>query len=201
MYTAFERHLQTDKGKALVRAHYANADAEAIYRELSQYALQSTKASLDLATLLAYITSAKLGDGKWKGTTHAFVLHWQDQIRLFGDLVGKHTYFADDLLHTMLENAVTQISELRSFKAQSDQHKTQTGKTLTYQQYCQLVLSAAQQHDGQFAPAQSKSQSRPRQVYQHEFQDYADDDNYSHDIDSNLNDILEVNQMSFVRGP
>jgi hypothetical protein len=97
MYAAFERHLQTDKGKALVRAHHANADAQAIYKELSEYALQSTKASLDSATLLAYITSAKLGDGKWKGTTHAFVLHWQDQIRLFGDLVGSHTYFPDEL--------------------------------------------------------------------------------------------------------
>jgi hypothetical protein len=34
MDAAFERHLQTDKGKALVRAHHANADAQAIYREL-----------------------------------------------------------------------------------------------------------------------------------------------------------------------
>jgi hypothetical protein len=118
MYAAFERHLQTDKGKALVRAHHTNADAQAICKELSEYPLQSTKASLDSATLLAYITSAKLGDGKWKRTTHAFVLHWQDQIRLFGDLVGNHTYFADDLLRTMLENAVAKISELRSVKAQ-----------------------------------------------------------------------------------
>jgi hypothetical protein len=70
----------------------------------------------------------------------------------------------------MLENEVTKISELRSVKAQADQHRTQTGKALTYQQYCQLVLSAAQQYDGQFEPAQSKS--RPRQVYQHEYQDY-----------------------------
>jgi hypothetical protein len=157
MCAVFERHLQTDKGKALVRMHYTNADAQAIYMELSQYALKSTKTSLDSATLLAYITSAKLGDGQWKGMTHAFVLHWQDQVRLFGDLVGNHTYFADDLLHTMLENAVTKISELRSVKAQADQHRTQTGKTLTYHQYCLPVLSAAQQYDGQFEPAQSKS--------------------------------------------
>jgi hypothetical protein len=196
MHAVFERHLQTDKGKALVRMHHTKADAQSIYTELLQYALKSTKASLDSATLLAYITSAKLGNGKRKGTIHAFVLHWQDQVRLFGDLVGNHTYFADDLL----ENAVTKISELRSVKAQADQHpRTQTaGKTLTYQQYCQLVLSAAQQYDGQFVPAQSKS--RPRQVYQYEYQDYNDDNDYSHDIDSDLNIILEVNQTSFVRG-
>jgi hypothetical protein len=49
MYAAFERHLQTDKGKALVRAHHANTDAQAIYKELSEYALQSTKVSLGRA--------------------------------------------------------------------------------------------------------------------------------------------------------
>jgi hypothetical protein len=170
MYASFERHLQTDKGKALVGMHHTNADAQAIYTELSQYTLKSTKASLDSDMLLAYITSAKLGNGKWKGTTHAFVLHWQDQVRLCGDLVSNHTYFADGLLHTMLENAVTKILKLRSVKAQADQHRTHTGKTLTYQQYCQLVLLAAQQYDGQFEPAQSKS--HPRQVYEHKYQDY-----------------------------
>jgi hypothetical protein len=76
---------------------HTKADAQSIYAELLQYALKSTKASLDSATLLAYITSAKLSDGKWKGRTHALVLHWQDQVRLFGDLVGNHTYFTDDL--------------------------------------------------------------------------------------------------------
>jgi hypothetical protein len=64
MYAAFEPHLRTDKGKALVGAHHTNADVQAIYKELSQYALQSAKASLDSASLLAYITLAKLGDGK-----------------------------------------------------------------------------------------------------------------------------------------
>jgi hypothetical protein len=64
MYAAFERHLQTDKGKALVRAHNATLNAQAIYKELPEYALQLTKASLDSASLLTYITSAKLGDGK-----------------------------------------------------------------------------------------------------------------------------------------
>jgi hypothetical protein len=200
MYAAFERHLQTDKGKALVRAHHSTSNAQAIYKELSEYALQSTKASLDSASLLAYITSAKLGDGKWKGTTHAFILHWQDQVRLFGDLVGTHTYFADDLLRTMLENAVTKISELRSVKAQADQHRTQTGKVLTYPQYCQLVLSAAQQYDAQFDPTPPINKSRTRQVYEHDIIDNAFD--YEpHDIDSHVHDILEVNQTSFVRNP
>ncbi len=128
-----------DKGKALVRAHHPTSNAQAINKELSKYVLQSTKASLDSVLLLAYITYAKLGNGKWKRTTHAFVLHWQDQMQLFGEFVGTPTYYADNLLPTMLKNAVTKISELHSVKAQADQHWTQTRKALTYPQYCQLL--------------------------------------------------------------
>jgi hypothetical protein len=29
------------------------------------------------------ITSAKLGDGSWNGTTEAFIIHWQNQVRLY----------------------------------------------------------------------------------------------------------------------
>ncbi len=36
MYAAFERHLQTDKGKALVRSHHGTSNAQAIYKELSE---------------------------------------------------------------------------------------------------------------------------------------------------------------------
>jgi hypothetical protein len=35
---------------------------------------------------------------------------------------------------------------------QADQHKTQTGKELTYDQYVNLLLSAASAYDAQFAP-------------------------------------------------
>jgi len=86
MYAVFEKMLLTDKGKALVCQNQQTFDAQKIYRELSAYAMQSTKASMDASSLLSYITSTNLGDGKWKGTTHAFILHWQDQVRRYHDL-------------------------------------------------------------------------------------------------------------------
>ena len=80
MYVVFEKTLLTDKGKALVRQHQHSFDAQRIYKELSVYATQSTKASMNASSLLLYITSTNLGDGKWKGTTHTFILHWQEQV-------------------------------------------------------------------------------------------------------------------------
>lgn len=78
MYAVFEKTLLTDKGKALVRAYQRKYDAQSIFKELSSYALSSTKASMDASSLLTYITTTRLGDGKWKKSTHAFILHWQD---------------------------------------------------------------------------------------------------------------------------
>ena len=80
MFAVFDRTLQTDTGKALVREHENDFDAQKIYVELVKFYLKSTKASLDSSNVLSYITSARLGSGIWKGSTYSFILHWQDQI-------------------------------------------------------------------------------------------------------------------------
>ena len=90
MYAIFEKTLLSDKGKALVWHYQTSYDAQAIYRELSTYAMLSTKATMTVSALLSYITTTTLGDGKWKGTTHAFILHLQDQVRRYHDL-NPHT--------------------------------------------------------------------------------------------------------------
>ena len=78
MYAVFEKTLLTDKGKALVQNHQRKYDAQLIYKELCDYSLQSTKAFFDSSSLLTYITTIWMGNGKWKGRAHAFILHWQD---------------------------------------------------------------------------------------------------------------------------
>jgi hypothetical protein len=58
MYDVFERTLQTDMGKALVRHHKSDFHAQTLYKSLLEYSIKSAKASLDTSKLLAYITSA-----------------------------------------------------------------------------------------------------------------------------------------------
>ena len=86
MYAVFEKTLLTDKGKALVCQHQQSFDTQKIYKDLSTYVKQSTIASMDASYLLLYITNTNLGDGKWKGSTHSFILHWQDQDQKYHDL-------------------------------------------------------------------------------------------------------------------
>ena len=81
------------------------------------YALQSTKASMEASSLLSHITTSKLDDGKWKGTTHAYILHWQDQVRKYHDL-NPTQMLPQNLQQTMLESAVHPVLELRAVKSQ-----------------------------------------------------------------------------------
>jgi len=55
MYAVFERVLQTDKGKALVRSYESTADAQKIYYELCEDTLRSTCSSIDSSRLLSYL--------------------------------------------------------------------------------------------------------------------------------------------------
>ena len=75
MFAIFERTLLTDVGKSFVCNHEDDADAWEVYKAVVNYYFKSTKASLDSASLLSYITSIRLGSGLWKGPTHSFILH------------------------------------------------------------------------------------------------------------------------------
>ena len=200
VYAVFEKTLLTDKGKALVRKHQNTFDAQKIYDELSEYAKKSTKATMDAASLLSYITTTNLADGKWRGTTHAFILHWQDQVRKYHDLAPQQTLNVD-IQCTLLQNAVHPITELRAVKLQAEQFRTQSGKVLSYEEYCSLLLSAAQQYDMQRAVRPDKIQKQ--QIFEHDVLPDPDPDEFydagTYDIDQPI-DTFHVNESRF-QGP
>src|SRR5512133_2585398 len=202
MYAVFDAKLLTDKGKALVRTYQHKYDAQQVFKELCDYALKSTKASMDASSMLEYLTTTRLGDGKWKGSTHAFILHWQDQVRKYHALAPNQK-LPTDLQRTMLENAVHPIDALRAIKIQADQHKVHTGAALDYSQYTTLLLSAAQQHDKLLM--QSPALCPCHHVYDHELFKNEDIENayeaYSHyTIDSPILTISAYASSSMPTG-
>jgi hypothetical protein len=87
----------------------------------------------------------------------------------------------------MLQNAVHPVHELRAVKTQADQHKTQTGKELTYDQYVNLLLSATSVYDAQFAPKTHSAARAPcRAVYSHDITESSDGNHPACDIDCAL---------------
>ena len=165
MYAVFERTLLTDIGKSIVCKYAEKGDAQNVFHELSEYYEKSTKAAMYSGELLTYITSAKFNDGTWKGTAHGFILHWQDQVRKYESLTPRGDWFCDNAKCTMLQNAIHSVAELRAVKNQADQTRTTTGRTLTYSEYCSLLVSAASQFDREHC----HSAPRPRRtIYQHD---------------------------------
>jgi len=83
--SAFVDTLKTDLGKLLVREHESTSDAQEIFRKLLIDAKTSTRAVLDADAVLAYLTTTKLHNCEWKGSTCAFIIHWCDQLRQYDD--------------------------------------------------------------------------------------------------------------------
>jgi len=63
MYAVFERVLQMDKGKALMKSYESTTNAQKIFNDLCQDALWSTCSLIDSLKLLSYIASGRIGDG------------------------------------------------------------------------------------------------------------------------------------------
>jgi hypothetical protein len=68
----------------LVRDYELSQNAQAIWKELSNDAEKSTVAQLNATNLLQYTHTARVEN--WKGTTLSFIIHYQEQIRLYNQL-------------------------------------------------------------------------------------------------------------------
>ncbi len=189
VYAILESKVLTDRGKAIVREHEATFDAQQVYKKLTEHHLRSTKALIESSNILSYITSARLGSGEWNGTTEGFITHWSNQVRLYERQVPLHDHFSDGQKRIMLENAVAPVTELRQVKINADLEKTKNGRNLTYEEYLNLLLSAATNYDIQFASKKTK-----RQVFIHNLIDHDDDcineDDAYYDIDAPVSLIL-----------
>jgi Reverse transcriptase (RNA-dependent DNA polymerase) len=186
VYAVLESKVLTDFGKSLVRDHEHDFDAQAVYMKLKAHHLKSTKAMIESSTILAYITSARLGTGEWKGTTESFILNWMNQVRLYERQVPPSDHFSDGQKRVMLEVAVHGLSELRQVKNNADLEKTKTGQSLKFDEYTSLLLSAASAYDSQFATKRIKHQVFSHEVFDHDDPDIPSD---SFDIETSVGTI------------
>ena len=111
MYSVFNRIIQVDIGKSIVRKHKRDNDAQSVYKELLDEATNSTSAQIKIMKLTETLTSMKL-DSKWKSTTVGFLTFWSDQLRKLEDMTDTADHYSDAVKRRMLENAVSQVEEL-----------------------------------------------------------------------------------------
>ena len=128
MYLVAMTILKTDRGIVFVGQHETDRDAQKVFKKVIEFYLHSRTADIDASASLKYITSAKLGEGTWNGTTVGFISHWQEQVRQYNKIVDDVDVIGPNLMHTMLKTAVFDIEELRAVQNTADQLKVFTGK-------------------------------------------------------------------------
>ena len=133
----------TDQGKAYVREHESDFDAQSVYRKLLDYANKSTAADIAKEQLVDYFTTKKL-DSRWTGTTEGFILHWREQLRLLEEMTPVEQQLVKK---RMLVSAVRGIPELANAKNIENNLIAAGNAPLDYEQYSTLLMSAAMQRD------------------------------------------------------
>ena len=85
MYSFFNKVLQSDMGKTIVRKYAPNLDAQSVWKDFETHVSTSSKGLNESCRLHAYV-STTVCDRSWKGTTEQFVLHFHEQYRQLDEL-------------------------------------------------------------------------------------------------------------------
>ena len=72
MYKVFNETLQTDMGRTMVKKYLRTTDAQAVWKEYSDFMTTSSKGASEKRKLTYYVTNTVL-DNHFRGTTHTAV--------------------------------------------------------------------------------------------------------------------------------
>ena len=150
MFSVFNTNLQTDMGKTIVRRHLASTDAQAVWKELSEHMMTSSKGASEKRRLTLYVTNTVLDDS-FKGTTEQFVLHFNEQFRQLEEISEDDERLPTTVKLTLQQTAVRSINDLRIVKTldefQSTTHGHGSSTSLSYDTYYDLLINACVRYD------------------------------------------------------
>ena len=112
MISVFNANIQTDMGKTIVRRHFVNTDAQAVWKELSEQMRKSFKGASEKRRLTQYVTNTLLDDN-FNGTTEQFFLHINEQFRQLEKISDDSEKLPPTVKVTLLQTAVRSINDLR----------------------------------------------------------------------------------------
>ena len=92
MYSVFNKVLQSDMGKTIVRKYSPAFNAQSVWKEFETHMSTSSKGLNERLRLHAYV-STTVYDRSWKGTIEQFVLHFHGQFRQLDELTPLNEQF------------------------------------------------------------------------------------------------------------
>ena len=201
MYKVFNETLQTDMGRTMDRKYLRTTDAQAVWKEYSDYMTTSSKGASEKRKLTHYVTNTVL-DNQFRGTTQLFVLHFNEQFRRLDELTVLSERIPDSIKMALLQNAVKDIPQLSIAETLDEYTSTTSGDGsfthLNYLSYYNLLINACVRFDA----TNTSTPSKRRNVYAASgTQDFTiieepHETHFSQDIDTPSDDFYQVHQTN-----
>ena len=204
MYKVFNETLLTDMGRTKVRKYLKTTDAQAVWKEYSEYMTTSSKGASEKRKLTHYLTNTVL-DGQFKGTTQQLVLHFNEQFRRLDDLTDISERMPESIKMALLQNAVKDIPQLSIVETLDEYTSTTCGDGsfthLNYSSSYNLLINACVRYDA----TKTSTPSKRRNVYAasgtqdlNTFEE-SHETHFFHDIDTPPDDFYQVHQTKHSR--
>ena len=200
MYKVINETLQTDMGRT------RSTDAQAVWKEYSDYMTTSSKGASEKRKLTHYVTNTVL-DNQFRGTTQQFVLHFNEQFRRLDELTDLSERMPDSIKMALLQNAVKDIPQLSIVETLDEYTSTTSGDGsfthLNYLSYYNLLINACVRYDA----TNTSTPSKRRNVYAASgTQDFTiieepNETQFSQDIDTPSDDFYQVHQTKHHKKP
>ena len=147
MYKVFNEALQTDMGRTKVRKYLKTTDAQAVWKEYSEYMTTASKEASEERKLTQCVTNTVL-DSQFRGITQQFVLHFNEQFRRLDELTDFSERMPESIKMSLLQNAVKDIPQLRIVETLDQYTSTTSGHGsfthLSYTSYYDLLINACE---------------------------------------------------------
>ena len=191
-------------GRMTVRKYLRSTDAQAVWKEYSDYMTTSSKGASEKRKLTHYVTNTVL-DNQFRGTTQQFVVHFNEQFRRRDELTDLSERMPDSIKMALLQNAVKDIPKLSIVETLDEYTSTTSGDGsfthLNYLSYYNLLINACARYDA----TNTSTPSKRRNVYAASgTQDFTiieepHETQFSQDIDTPSDDFYQVHQTNITK--
>ena len=167
-------------------------DTRACWAELKLFYSLCQTSKISSQKISAYLTTTRLEQINWRGNQQQFINHYQEQSRLYNEMVKPVDRYSDSMLVQFLSLAVSGVPNLAQVGTlhQMVLSAGGTATTMTFPEYVAALGNAAQMYDGSNVLSRNPRARRAVNSHQLQFDDEDDHtiDVYTHEMEVQAHD-------------
>ena len=162
MYKVFNETVLTDMGWTKIRKYLKTTNAQAVWKEYSEYMTTASKGGSEKRKLTQCVTNTVL-DSQFN--SQQFALHFNEQFTRLDELTDLAERMPESIKMALLQNAVKDMPQLSIVEILDEYTSTSSGAgsctQLTYTFYYNLLINACVRYDA----TNTLTPSKRRDVY------------------------------------